>query len=299
MFKRILVPLDGSKFAEQVLPHAGILGKLDQVPVTLLRVVEPMSYKVVAASRGIPADQARASMEANSQEYLEQMAVSFREQGIPVVAKVLEGAAAGCIVEEGSKEPGTLIVMSTHGRSGIARWVYGSVTNKVLQAATNPLLIVRSTDEPISEAEIAIKRILVPLDGSELAERVLPWVEILAKGMKAEVELFQVIEPVPPEAADVLRGIYPFDINIRLKTQAEDYLEGIARPLRERGLSVGTTVGEGDPSSRILEAVERQTDALIAMSTHGRSGIARWVLGSVTDKVIHSTASPLLIVRCR
>ncbi|HEU0022194.1 MAG TPA: universal stress protein [Dehalococcoidia bacterium] len=299
MFKRILVPLDGSQFAEQVLPYAEILAKPDQMSVTLLRVVEPMSYKVVAASRGIPADQARASMEAYSQEYLEQVAASFREQGMPVLAKVLEGAVAGCIVDEGSNEPGTLIVMSTHGRSGIGRWVFGSVTNKVLQTATNPLLIVHSTDEPISKAEIAIKRIIVPLDGSELAEQVLPWAEILAQGMKAEVELFQVIEPILPEAADVLRGIYPRDINVELRKQAEEYLEGIARPLRERGLSVCSTVEEGDPPSRILEAGGRQTDALIAMSTHGRSGIARWVLGSVTDKVIHSTASPLLIVRCR
>jgi nucleotide-binding universal stress UspA family protein len=238
-------------------------------------------------------------MKAYSQEYLERAAVSFREQGIPVLTRVLEGGAAGCLVDEGSNEPDTLIAMSTHGRSGISRWVFGSVTNKVVQTTTNPLLIVRSTNEPIAESEITIKSIIVPLDGSELAEQVLAWAEILAKGMQAKVELFRVTEAVPSEAADVLKGIYPYDINVQLKTQAKDYLEGIAAPLRESGLSVCSTVGEGDPASRILEAVEGQRDALIAMSTHGRSGITRWVLGSVTDKVLHSAVNPLLIVRCR
>lgn len=299
MFKRILVPLDGSKFAEHGLPYAGMLAKRHPVLVTLLRVVEPTSYRTVAASLGIPADQAKASMEAYAQEYLEKAAVSFREQGIPVLTKVLEGGSASCIVDEGSTEPGTLIVMSTHGRSGISRWVFGSITNKVIQTTTNPLLIVRSTDAPIGETDLAIKRVMVPLDGSRLAEQVLPWAEGLAKRMEAEVELFRVFEPIPPEAADILRGILPHDINVQLKAQARDYLEEIAVRMRKSGLSVRSTESEGDPVSRILESVEGQRDALVAMSTHGRSGITRWVLGSITDKVLHSAVNPLLIVRCR
>jgi nucleotide-binding universal stress UspA family protein len=108
-------------------------------------------------------------------------------------------------------------------------------------------------------------------------------VDILAKGFQARVELLRVYEPIPPEAEDILRGIYPYDIVVELREQAQEYLEGIAAPLRQNGLSVSSIVREGSPAICIIREAEKEPNTLIAMTTHGWTGVNRWLLGSVTD----------------
>jgi nucleotide-binding universal stress UspA family protein len=298
MFKRILVPLDRSELAEQALPYAAILAKPQQLPLTLLGVVERLAYKVVAASRDIPTEQVNASMQVFAKEYLENVAVPFREQGLSVLAKVLEGAAADCIVEEGSREPGSVIVMSTHGRSGIARWAFGSVTDKVLQATTNPLLIVRSSDKPISDSEIAIKRIIVPLDGSELAEQVLPHVVYLAKTMNLSIVLLR----VTPSVGEYYRFTdFPMpadDLPEQIDAEALAYLEDQGKKIRNKGVSrVKTCLSHGPPAIGVSDLAKEIPNSLVAMTTHGRSGLGRWVLGSVADRVIRHSGGPVLVIR--
>ena len=140
-------------------------------------------------------------------------------------------------------------------------------------------------------------RILVPLDGSDLAEQVLPYVKLLGQKLQPEIELLRTVEPVPDELADTAHGDYPHRISANRSSHAQDYLEQVAGSLRESGINVICTVHEGEPAPLILSASAKKPDTLIAMSTHGRSGITRWSMGSVTDKVLHATTNPLLVVR--
>ncbi len=299
MFNQILVPLDGSELAEQVLHYISMLAKPGQVPITLLRVVEPLSYRVVAASRDITVEQVKAEMQAYSQEYLEKVATSFREQGMRVLTKVLVGAAASCIVDEGSREPGALIAMSTHGRSGVARWAFGSVTDKVIHTTINPLLIVRSSDKPPSEEEIAIKSIIVPLDGSEMAEQILPHVADLAKTLDLGVSLLR----VTPSAGDYYRFMdYPLpqydDLAEQMDAEAMEYLKSQGQRLRSQGIfQVEERLSHGSPAIAVTDFARETPNSLVAMTTHGRSGVGRWILGSVADRVIRHSGGPVLVIR--
>jgi nucleotide-binding universal stress UspA family protein len=299
MFNRILVPLDGSELAEQVLPYISMLAKPGQVSITLLHVLEPLSYRVVAASRDIPVEQVKVEMQAYSQEYLEKVATSFREQGMRVLTKVLVGAAASCIVDEGSRELGDLIAMSTHGRSGVARWAFGSVTDKVIHTTINPLLIVRSSDKPPSEEEIAIKSIIVPLDGSELAEQILPHVADLAKTLDLGVNLLR----VTPSAGDYYRFMdYPLprydDLAEQMDAEAMEYLKSQGQRLRSQGIfHVEERLSHGSPAIAVTDFARETPNSLVAMTTHGRSGVGRWILGSVADRVIRHSGGPVLVIR--
>jgi nucleotide-binding universal stress UspA family protein len=262
-------------------------------------VVEPLSYRVVAASRDIPVEQVKADMQAYSQEYLEKVATSFRGPGMRVLAKVLEGAAASCIVDVGSREPGALIAMSTHGRSGVARWAFGSVTDKVIHTTINPLLIVRSSDKPPSEEEIAIKSIIVPLDGSELAEQILPHVADLAKTLDLGVNLLR----VTPSAGDYYRFMdYPLpkydDLAEQMDAEAMEYLKSQGQRLRSQGIfQVEERLSHGSPAIAVTDFARETPNSLVAMTTHGRSGVGRWILGSVADRVIRHSGGPVLVIR--
>jgi nucleotide-binding universal stress UspA family protein len=240
-------------------------------------------------------------MQAYAREYLENVAIPFREQGLSVLAKVREGAAADCIVEEGSGEPGMIIVMSTHGRSGIARWAFGSVTDKVLQTTTNPLLLVRSSDKPVSDSEIALKSIIVPLDGSELAEQVLPYVTYLAKALDLNVILLR----VTPSAGEYYRLMdFPpppdDDLPEQMDAEALAYLEDQGKKIRDKGISrVETHLSHGPPAIAVADFAKETTNSLVAMTTHGRSGIGRWLLGSVADRVVRNCGDPVLLIRAK
>ena len=127
MYTRILVLLDGSKLAEQVLPYVRLIGKADQTRIVLLRVIKPVPPNLMAASQGASTVQIAANMSTQAQEYLDKVATSLKEDGLDVASMVSEGDPASCIVDEGAKESNTLIAISTHGRSGLARWALGSV----------------------------------------------------------------------------------------------------------------------------------------------------------------------------
>lgn len=299
MYKRILAPLDGSDVAEQALPYVKLIAKSLQTPVTLLRVIEPVPNDLVAVSQGTSADQANADRQAAGREYLEKVASSLQQGGLSVSIKTLGGPAAAGIVEEGSREAGTLIAMSTHGRSGVARWAFGSVTDKVIQATTNPLLIIRSSDEPVSEPEVSIKSIIVPLDGSELAEQVLPHAASLAKTLDLGVTLLR----VTPTAGDYYRFMeYPMprfdDLPEQLDAEALGYLENQGSKLRHQGVApVEEKLAHGPPAIAVADFARETAHSLVAMTTHGRSGLGRWILGSVADRVIRHSGGPVLVIR--
>jgi len=220
--------------------------------------------------------------------------------------EVVVGYPAEEIVRHADENSIDLILMATHGRSGIGRWAIGSVADKVLRASNVPVWLVRAgIPEEIVFDKWPRRTILVPLDGSELAELVLPHVEALARQRGPElvdVVLLKVCEyPVIP--LDYAEGV-PVGWEkqmehemARCREVAQDYLAAVERRLREVGVTVRSEVLEGRPAEEVVDYASQHPFNLIAMVTHGRSGISRWAYGSVTEKLVAAVTSPLLLIR--
>ena len=292
MFTRILVPLDGSAIAEKALPHARALGRTLEIPITLITVVETASH---FSTKKAYLDTLIEGGVRNSEEYLKKISQTF--SGAAVQYRVEKGRAEDAIIINAAPDNGTLITMATHGRSGLHRWLLGSITEKVVRGANNAVLVVRANEETSSEGEAAPGSIIVPLDGSTQTESVLLYVVELAKAFHAKVTLLrsyslkQIIfsfEQYHPDL-DELKG--------ELRWEAMSYLEEKVAELKSRGLvEVFSSVTEGDAAETIIEMGKGAPNALIAMSTHSGSTIKHWVLGSVTEKVLRHANNSVLTI---
>src|SRR5215813_8965860 len=190
MYSRMLIPLDGSKTAEKVLPYARFVAGALKLPVELLGVVDIVEMAThITAARASHLDSVIEDNVRHSQQYLRGVAGTF--PGVNTKCMVEKGKPEQLIIETAAADQGTLITMATHGRSGIDRWLLGSIAEKVLRGTTNPLLLIRATEEAKTTGEAILKSLVVPLDGSDLAERVLPPVAELAKKLHAAVILFR------------------------------------------------------------------------------------------------------------
>jgi nucleotide-binding universal stress UspA family protein len=291
--KKILVPLDGSKLAEQILPYARLLGDVYRIPVELLSVDDAESTAPFGPS-GATAD------------YLKVIAGQFPAT-VEIKGTVELGRPAEVIVKRAQLEPGCLIAMVTHGVSGIKRWLLGSVATKVIQAAQNPLLLVRATGQAAAKSMVRFDSIIVPLDGSELAESVLPTVVDFATSMNTEVVLaraFQLPSTAYYRADDSVGGeaFIPSyeELVAAMSREAREYLDAKIKELRAQGLArVRAEILEGPAAEQIIDLARHTSGSLIAMCTHGRSGVRRWMLGSVTEKVVRHAENPILIIRAR
>lgn len=283
MISRILVPLDGSKLAEQVLPYARLLATAFGAQVELLRVSDPEArppfgaqpagdYLKVAAGRCLP--------------------------NVSCACVERSGTPAQVIIDAGREAD--LIAMATHGTSGMRRWLLGSVASKVAQSATAPLLLVRPLEGETASLEVTLKTVFVPLDGSPLAEKILPQVIPIARKLALQVHLLRVYS-APASAYVAVEGMIapgPADYLETLRQEAQAYLDARALALQSQGLTnVVATAIEGDPANEIIDLALKTADNLIAMTSHGRSGIGRWLLGSVAEKVLQHSHDPVLLVR--
>ncbi len=193
-----------------------------------------------------------------------------------------------------------LITMSTHSRSGLNRFLLGSIAEKVLRGTVNPLLLVRATEEATSAGEATLKSIIVPLDGSELAESVLPMVAGLAKKLDLETELFRAYHiPYNVYAGD--EGFYAGnyeELIAGVRDEASEYLDKKAAELKKLGAAkVSCVTKEGFAGDEIISLGRKTPYNLIAMCSHGRSGVQRWVVGSVAETVVRHSGDPVLITR--
>lgn len=299
MYRRMVVPLDGSGLAEQVLPYVRSLGRSLEAKVALLRVLDPLPAGLTDPGHGLSRDKVIANMRAQAQDYLEQVAASLRKQRLAVSYSVGEGLPAERIVEEAAKEPATLIAMSTHGRSGPARWLLGSVADKVLHATTDPLLLVRSRAPASFLDEARLGTIIVPLDGSTLAEQALPHVGALAKALNLKTVLVRVT-PALEEYYRYVGPEYvpPANLPESVDADANAYLGRLSQKLRqERFPSVEVRLLHGDAAAAIVDLSQGVPDSLVAMTSHGRSGVGRWLLGSVADRIVRHATGPVLVIR--
>lgn len=298
MYSKMLIPLDGSRTAEKVLPFARALATKLKIPIELLGVVD-ISIMVahIAADKARYLDTLIAQGERSSRIYLKEIA--DRLSGLSVTCTVERGRPAEAIIERAAADKGTLITMATHGRSGINRWLLGSVAEKVLRGTANPLFLVRGNEEGTADGSPAMKSIIIPLDGSELAESVLPTGAAIAKMLGLEVVLCRAYE-LPASAYYGAEDYLPnYDaLKAQVQEEARSYLEQKVEALKAMGLAkVSSVVMEGSGADEIVHFAQTHPDSLVAMCTHGRSGVKRWVLGSVTEKVVRHSGDPVLVVR--
>jgi len=298
MYTRMLIPLDGSKTAENVLSYARILARTFQIPVELMEVLDIAGMAShVAAEKARRLDTVVTEGERSSEQYLKKIASSF--SGVNVGCTVERGRPEDVIVEKAAADKTTLIAMATHGRSGMSRWLLGSIAEKVLRAATNPLLLVRASEEALTEGEAVLRSIIVPLDGSELAESVLPTAVKFARLFNVGMVLFRTYE-LPASAYYGRENYLPNyeELKNRVKEQAQDYLDKRIEAIKAEGVQrVSSVLIEGSGPNEIIDYARKTPNALITMCTHGRSGVKRWVLGSVTEKVVRHSGDPVLVMR--
>lgn len=298
MINTVMVPLDGSSFAEEALPLAEELARRFAAELHLVHVIRPAAdIDLNVANRDL---QWSLTVRDGVEGYLEEHADRIRAQGISTLTSVLEGTVAQALAEYAESEGVDLLVLTTHGAGGARRWWLGSVTDGLLRTSEKDLLLVRPWDDTEDRSlELPrFERILVPLDGSELAESALEPARELAEKFGAELLLARVVPaPVELTAVSGVPGVPLAGEGHRARVQeANEYLTQVLE-----------TVGDGPARALVVEAsgaaegvVDRaRTEGadLIALTTHGRGGLARAVLGSVTDKVIRSSHLPVLVTR--
>jgi nucleotide-binding universal stress UspA family protein len=298
MYTQLLIPLDGSRTAEAVLPYGRTLAERLKIPVEFLGVVDTgalagqVSHGTARYFETVIDESVRSS-----EAYLKRIAKTF--PGREIKCTVEKGKAEEVIIEKAGFDA-TLTAMATHGRSGFNRLLLGSVAEKVLRGSTNPLLLIRASEDAKIEGEAALKSVIVPLDGSELAESVLAPAVELARALRLEVVLLRAYR-IPMNTYAGMEDYYPVnyeEISGALREEAQSYLEKKVGEIQRQGIEkLSFIIAEGSGADEIVALGRRTADNLIAMCTHGRSGVKRWVLGSVTEKVVRLSGDPVLIVR--
>jgi nucleotide-binding universal stress UspA family protein len=281
--KRILVPLDGSRLSEAVLPLAETLAADHEADLLLVRALRPL-----------PTADAEVASQEEAEAYLAGMAAGLEARGLPRVGwKVWYDEPEQAIADAARYTGADLVAMSTHGRGGVNRLLFGSVAEGFVRQAAVPVLLVRGE---LTWTPGAMRRILVPLDGSTLSEGVLRVVEGLAGPFDLGVDLLQVIEPIPSRAMIELAPAARDLLDLR-PAEATRYLEKVAARLESKGLRVRTEVRPGLAVDAITGFARETGAGLIAMTTHGRSGLGRLLLGSVAERVLRSAHVPVLLWR--
>ena len=296
MFNRILLPMDRSSVAECVLPHAVAIARAFESQVTLVHVMgssQPGHWRraMDPLNWGI--------RKAEAEGYLGDLTVRLRKAALPAEKQILEGDAAERIVEFSRKTDTPLVMISSHGQSGLSGWNVSSVVLKVIMRACTSIMIVRAYQPtPTEMTSLRYRRILIPIDGSQRAECVLPVARNLARFHEAQILLAHIVKRpemprrTPPTSEDVELADRLVERN---RTEAVQYLDDLRSQL------------SGDVQVRVLvsdhiavtlhELVEQEAIDLVVLSAHGHSGLTRWPYGSVVMSFITFGTTPLLIVQ--
>ena len=284
MWEKILVTLDGSDLAELALPYAEELAAAFGSEVVLLYVSET----------------AESQYRHMHQLYIEDVAGQLKGGVKKVTPVILDGTPAKEIIDYAEKNKVSLIIMASHGRSGVMPWAAGSVANKVLHSTRIPLLLVRATKpSKQTRGKHILNRILLPLDGSEAGEAAVPYVQELMNRLGSEVILFGVVPP--GKHIRTVGGpdyvLYPEEDLKMVQAEAREYLDKVYQQLKESKGKVRVELRAGDIAREIIDFAKKNHASLIAISSHGHSGIAKWVFGSIAHKIVQASDKPLLLVR--
>jgi nucleotide-binding universal stress UspA family protein len=293
MFNQILVPLDGSQLAERAIPHSKLIAKIFNSKVTLLTVqdssqgqseslnIDPLSWQI---------------KKTETELYLQSIAARFREDNIDVSYQILEGNASENIVNFAQAENIDLLVISSHGWSGLSRWETSSVTQKVLEKAYIPVLLVRSFQTTAMDAGIYYKRILLPVDGSQRAECALSVAVSFAQETQSLILLANVIQkpklPFLSDASGELQQLTDRFVKV-YRTTVEQYLQSLQQRLPVES-QTRLTESSSVPLA-IHELTGRENIDLVILCAHGHTGLAGWPYGSVARNIIeHGQVTTLI-----
>ncbi len=280
-YQKVLVPLDGSELAERAIPYAKAIAKSEGSEIILFTV----STNSERLDRPMKA-------------YLDAKTKELESQRIKVPAVTAYGNVAEEVIKFAEKHKVDLIIISTHGHSGIKRWMLGSVAEKILYGTSTPVLLIKSKSPKTSKVEF--KKVLTTLDGSAFAETSMPYVKELTKGTGGEVILLRICEP-PTLSADRSPAIKPSweeyqdTLMTEIKQQALEYLEKVKANFKITPVKGQVVMGQA--ADGILEVAQKEKVDLIAMTTHGRTGVSRWVYGSVATRIVGESLQPILLIR--
>lgn len=307
MFRSILVPLDGSPLSERALPLAVGIARNTHAALHLVHVHSISSALMYSPDLAYVDASLDETMIEQEKSYLDSIANQLREQfDMYVDAKVLNGmisdSVADMLTHQALSCAADMVVMTTHGRGGLARFWLGSVADELVRRLPMPLLLLRPDQHaPDSVESLAPRHILIPLDGSKSAESVLQYARALGEAIHADFTLLRVIEPVMssrPIPTDPAVREMDDQLIDQLRIDCQIYLEQIAQQFADRSLQVQTKVVVADHAvNAILEEAHHESVDLIAMATHGRSGLSRLLVGSVADKLIRGITKPVLLYR--
>jgi nucleotide-binding universal stress UspA family protein len=302
MYRSLLVPLDGSLFGEHALPLALSIARRAHASLQVVHVHVPPAPMYV---EGWPTLEDTLDSKAREREraYLDEVIKRLAPVSTtPVSSALLEGPIADALHEQAVATGVDLVVLTTHGHGPLARFWLGSVADELVRRLPMPLLLVRPQEEaPDLAREQVLQHVLIPLDGTALAERILEPAVALGTVMQADYTLLRVLDPLVTAGHDPagypISGLVPEALK-QLQVEAEAYLERTAKRLRAQSLRVRTRVVVGShPAVAILEEASANPTDLIALETHGRRGLNRLLLGSVADKVLRGSSTPVLVHR--
>ncbi|HEY8292820.1 MAG TPA: universal stress protein [Thermomicrobiales bacterium] len=304
MVRHILVPLDGSRLAATAVPYALTLARASDARISLLAVVaSPPEHTGLPSAAAQEGDERHVT---ESTAYLESVATTMRADGLTVTTVVRHGNPASEILAASEDGGCSLIVMGTHGRTGLDRIRIGSVAQHVLRHASIPTLVVRPSADAPTEGAAAITEVTVTLDGSALAEEALPIATRIATALSIPLTLLRIIPSLAALAStgwgDGYAAYFPVSEGMEADEDqgVKEYLEAIAARVRVSGLDVHTR-SERSVTSHAAEviaaALATPPSGIAVMASHGRGGVLRWALGSTAEEVLDQSPCPILIVR--
>jgi nucleotide-binding universal stress UspA family protein len=290
MYKKIILPLDGSELAEVALPFAEESVGRTGAELILISVKEPNDSRSSRMFQSYLEKVAETSR-VNAEKYQK----SPGGQPVNVRWEILNGNPAEEIITFADKEEESRIIMATRGNSGFTRWALGSVADKVSRVTDRPITIIRAEGpRPAVRGRGFFNKILAPLDGSKESETTLPHVEELALSMVADVTLLQVLKL----ASQIISYGESRDME-SMKVSMKEYMEKLTSDMQSKGINTKYIIIEtrGDVAEEINKYTAQNYIDLVVMATHGLSGARRWVLGSVTNRVLNEGNTPIMLIR--
>ena len=307
MYRRIIVPLDGTSDSVEALNLAVHIAQQSSCPIELVRIAFAKGYDSDVYDVAVRSAET-SELRREAGESLQRIATAVEAQGVRTVATVLDGPVPTVLAEHVESSGAELLVMTTHDRGRLERLLIGSIAEKVVRHIHVPALLVHVDQGAAALLEPGrTKHMLITLDGSAFGAQVIPHAARLASLLRADITLLTVIEPRLAAASIATETGYAPSITHTPSMEADGadaselgsrVLEDTAESLRRGGLSVHTVViPSGHPSRAIAEYVQEHHIDLIAMTTHGRGALGRLVAGSTSQAVLRGTRTPILLVR--
>jgi nucleotide-binding universal stress UspA family protein len=298
-FSHVLVPLDGSRLAEAVLPAAWELARRFGAKLTLLHVME----------QGAPSSvhgESHLSDVAEAGRYLATLAEGLSDRGVTVDYHVhpnQERNVAASIVQHAGELVNDLVVLAAHGSGGLRDVVMGSIAAQVVGRGSFPVLLIRP-EAGVAEAAFEPRVLLVPLDGTPDSEQAVPLAEVVARAFDAEIRLLRIVPTTSSlrseqaAVATILPGATRAALDAE-ETVAEEYLRGLTAGLQERGVAAAALVIRGDPRALIADVARAEGADLVVLTTHGKAGLDAFWSGSVGDRLLRRFTVPMLVLRSK